>query len=406
MALFAESEDNIFGEILFNIANETNIRRSSPGSKTRAIAEALSSKLGQMYQVFDTNIALAFIDGATGQYLDFLGNILGLTRLGETAANSLSTEQNVRFYTQLGTFGSINSGQAINIPAGTIVSTGPNGTGIQYQVPYPVILPANLSVYYVGVQALGTGSTNNVGAGQLIYNNINTYTQSVQKTLLVTNDGEITSGQDAETDVNFRYRIANQVVSAESANLTSIRLAVLIVPGVADTVLIPFNKGIGTIDILLKATTPSVPAGLIGAVQDQISNVVAAGIVANVKGPYETGFSLVGTLTTTTVLSPSDQSNLITTVTNNVINYVNNLDIAQPLILEQLEQVVLSSSSQIKNVGTFNQPFDQLYIYQQTKLQDNKIRSTLLKDYTPAADEKVLVELVNAGSTPILFTIA
>lgn len=405
MTLFAESEARIFGEILFNIANDTNIRRSSPGSKTRAIAEALSSKLGQMYQKFDVNIALSFLDGATGKYLDFIGDMMGVSRLGETAGSSTSSEQNIRFYTDLGTFGSINGGGSINIPAGTIISTGKDGTGIRYQVPYTVILPASSTVVFVGVESLSPGSFNNVGAQQLIYHNFQNYTQALLDTLKVTNDAEISSGQDIESDVNFRFRIANQVVAAEKANLTAIRLSALSVPGVADVILLPFNKGIGTLDLLIKATVPLVPVGLLAAVQDAISNVSAQGIIVTAKPPIQTGFSLLGTLTTRTKLSPTDQSSLISAVTDNITNFVNSLDIGQDLIVNQMVQKVLDTSDQIKNVGVANKPFDQMFIYKTSKLQDNRVRNTLLLDYTPDADERIVIETQFAGATPVLFRV-
>lgn len=405
MPLFAETEEKIFGEILFNVANNTNIRRSSPGSKARAISEALAKKLGQMYKKFDTNVAQTFLDGATGKYLDFLGDMLGVTRLGESSAVVVSNEKNVRFYTDIGTFGSINGGNAINIPAGTVISTGQTG-GINYQVPYPVILPSSASVYYVGVQAMQTGTSSNLGAGQLVYTNFQNYTQALQGTLKVTNDAEVHSGQDIETDVNYRFRIANQVLASERANTTALRLAALGVPGVADVVMLPFNSGIGTVDILVKATVPHVTTGLLAAIQDAVSNVTSQGIVATVRGPSETGFSMVATLITRTRLSASDQSALISQVTNNVTNYINSLDIGEDLIVNQMVQKVLDTSDQIKNVGTANNPFDQLYVYKTSKLQDNKVRSTLLGDYTPDADERIIVETAYAGITPILFRVA
>ena len=41
MPLFAETEEKIFGDILFDVVSTTNISRTSPGSKARISSHAL-----------------------------------------------------------------------------------------------------------------------------------------------------------------------------------------------------------------------------------------------------------------------------------------------------------------------------------------------------------------------------
>jgi uncharacterized phage protein gp47/JayE len=402
--LFAQSKERIFGDILKNIVNDTVISKVSIGSKTRAIADATSTKLGQMYRKFDLNVAQTFLSAAEGQYLDFLGDMLGIARLGQETAEVASSERNVRFYVDTGTFGDINGGSSITLTSGTVVSTGEAATGVQYTVPYNVILSSSLSETYVAVRAIKAGTGSNVGARQLVYHNFTGYADSASDTLNVTNDTEIIKGEDGETDTNFRFRISQQTTAAEAANQTAIRLAVLTTPGVADVTMIPWFRGIGTFDILLKSVTPVLPTGLVSAVTESVSKKVAQGCVHRVRGPVEIGFSVVGTLTMRKKLSAQEETNIINAVTSNISDYVNSLDIDEDFIVNEMVERVMSTSEDIKNIGSATKPFDNMYIYKPTKLEDNKIRNTLIGDYNPEEDERIIVETQYAGNTPVLFT--
>jgi uncharacterized phage protein gp47/JayE len=406
MPIFSETQDKIFGDIIQEILNNTGVSRSSPGSKTRALVQAVSRKMGRMWNQFDLNMAQAYLDGAEGQFLDFMGSMMGLTRLGEETASVGTTDKNIKFFTTIGTFGDINGASSILIPAGTLISTGPDGTGIQYRVVAATILLASQSEAYIAVQSVRTGSNVNVGANQLVYHNFSNYLDSVNNTLGVTNEASIVNGQDIETDTNFRFRIANQVTSSERANLTSMRLNALSVPGVADVVVVPYHRGIGTVDMLIKSTVPRIPDSLVSVVQTAIDAVVSQGIVATARGPSEVGISMVGTLSLRNQVSAEEETQIIQAATDNVTEYINSLDIGEEFVLQEIVERVLSSSDQVRQVGTPTNPLDNLYVYKPTKLEDNRIRSTLLGNLTPEVDERIIVEDISAGTTPILFRIA
>ena len=86
MPLFAEKYERIYGELLKSVIDDTNITKTSIGSKTRAIIEALSGKMDQMYRKFDVNMAQAFLAGAEGKYLDLIGDMMGIARYEQQAA--------------------------------------------------------------------------------------------------------------------------------------------------------------------------------------------------------------------------------------------------------------------------------------------------------------------------------
>jgi len=404
--LFAETSSKIFGDLLIEVIENTSITKTSVGSKTRAIVEALSGKLGQMYQKFDINVAQAFLAGAEGKYLEFIGDMMGVEKLGQETASVSSSERVIRFYVDSGTFGDINGGNSILLSSGTNVGTAVAGTGITYRIPYSIILSSSLSEVYVAAQAVQPGTRSNIGSRQLRFHNFTNYTGSADDALKVTNDAEVIKGQDGEIDTNYRFRISRQVTGAEKANLTSVRLAVLNTPGVADLVIIPYFRGIGTFDVLIKAVTPTVSTGLLSAVNEAVLKVVAHGVVPSVRAPIEVGISLTGKLTLKKRMTAAEETNILNAVTANVTDYINSLDIDEDMIVNELVERVMATSSEIKNVGKATKPFENIYTYKPTKLEDNKIRGILLSDYSAEEDERVIVENQYAGTSPILFTIA
>jgi len=406
MPLFSETESKIFGDVIYDIVNETNITRASPGSKARTIASALSRKLGRMWGQFDLNIVQSYLTGAEGHYLDLVGIMLGASRLGETPASTTASQRIVKFYVDVSNFASINSGGSIYLPRGTIISSQPYSGGVRYRLPYAVILPSDQTEMYVPAEAISAGSISNVGANQLVYHDFIDYTDALNGTLKVTNEAEILVGADVESDANYRFRLANRTVSAEAANETAIRLAALVVPGVADVITLPYFRGIGSYDLLIKATTPRPPPGLIAAVKEAVSRVTAYGIVSNVRAPVDLGMSLVATVVFRRRLSAAEQANILSTVTNNVTDYINNLDIAEDFIVNEVVERVMGTSDLIKNMGSAGKPLDNLWLHTPSTLEDTKVRSNILSDYLPEADAKLSVEDRYAGGTPILIKAA
>ena len=153
---------------------------------------------------------------------------------------------------------------------------------------------------------------------------------------------------------------------------------------------------------MIKSTTPTASDGLIAAVQESVDRVTAQGIVVAVRKPRETGLSITASITFRKTLPLAEQQNIFTSVTNNLTDYINNLDIGEEFIVNEALERAMASSADIKNVGIATKPFDSIFSYKETKLEDNKIRSIVLGDLTPKADERIIVENRFAGITPIL----
>lgn len=390
--LFERTADEILGEALSELASSTPIDRVSAGAKARAILEVLSRKLNESYKSMDLNIARAFASGATGRYLDLIGELVATPRLGAVAASATVDAKSVRFFVETGTFGNINNASNISISSGTLVGTLEGGTGIQYRVTTTTILPAASSSVYVPVEALIPGEDSNVGAGTLTFHNFTNYADLSNESLLVTNDQGILTGRDLESDVNYRFRITKAVTAAEAANQNAILLAALSVPGVSEVVFFEFARGIGTFDLIIKAVTPTVSDTLVAAVQSAINSVRAQGIVATARKPVETGISFNISVRYTAALPASERQAVEQKIRDGLTTYINGLDIAEEFVINEAVQRVLEVDERIKDIGQPNKPFDEISIYKPSKLEDNKIRSTLLKNYVPAFDERLIIE--------------
>jgi len=403
--LLSKTEEKVLGEILVDMTTNTGLTRAAPGSKLRALSEAVAKKIGRTYKYIDTNIMSAFLSGASDRYLDFFGEMLGTPRLGTRTASVSAAQRMVKFYVAAGTFGTINGGSSILIPSGTIVSTSSGGAGKRYQVLYNTVLGSAASSAYVSVESLQDGSAGNVGAGRLIHHDFINYTDYTNQTLLVTNEAEIQTGRDIEGNENYRYRLSSALTASERANFTSVRLAALSVPGVADLVFEKFARGLGTFDIAVKSVAPSATAGLIAAVQEAVDQVAGYGIMAIVKAPEEVGVSMSMTLVLTQAVTDDIASDIISNVQQSVTEYVNNLDIGEDLVINEIVQRVMETDDRIKDMGVPGKPLDSIYIYKNTRLKDNKNRYELTANYVPEVDERVIVETTEVTGDPIAVTI-
>lgn len=377
---------------LADLAGNTNITRLTPGGFARSLLEAVNRRVADVYNTFDINMARAFVSAANDQYLDLIGALLGVTRgVNESASVSLD-EKTIKFYVLSGTFGDINSGQNIPVPQGTLISSLPNNGGTLYRTTEDVTFLSSQNSGWVPAEAVIPGAQSNVGSGTLSFHTFQGYSDYLNNTLLVTNISPVANGQNFEGDANYRYRIVNRVLEAEAANLTAIRLAVLSTAGVADAIIIPRYRGIGTTGVILKSTSPSVSTTLLDSVTANVESVKALSDIIFIKGPREIGMALKATIIYTQVLDEDTLLGIEGNLKSTIIGYINNLDIGQTFILNRMVAQLFSIDSRISNIGVAGKPIDELYIYVPSSTQDSKIRQNLLGDYQTSQDERVIIE--------------
>lgn len=403
MALIRKNYSDIIDSALRQLTQETNITQLSPGAKARALLEIVSRQISEQYQVFDLNLASAFLSTARGEFLNYIGEIVGVERLQPVTAGTVAESQNVIFYTLAATFGAINGGSDITIPKGTRLWTSPSTAeaddSIFFYVTEDVILPSAATQQAMPVSATQQGDISNVGQDTLTNHDFENYSDFENGTLLVRNRASITSGRGLESDEDFRYRISKQVTASEMGNETAVRLAALSVPGVADVSMVPYVRGLGTFAVYIKSLEARVSDELVDAVQDTIDTVQSFGNRGYALKPKEIGIEMILSLTYRESITARDRTSINRDVVGTMYDYINNLDIAEDFIVNEVVQRVMQVDDRIKNVGVANKPIDDLKMWKTSRTADNRVRYTLQGDYTAAFDEKVLVEY--SLTTPI-----
>lgn len=403
MPIYGQNLQELTVRALEELSLNTNITRMGPGSKARALLDSVNKRIEEAYDIFDVNLARGFVSSAPGQYLDLIGDLLALPRLSSIAAFVESDVQVVKFYVDTGsTFGDINGGADITLFRGTIVSTETENGGITFRLAADLTASSASNAAWASVEATIPGEASNVGSYALVYHDFVGYTDYLNNTLKVANIHPIANGRETESDTNYRYRLSRRVLDAEAANETAVRLAVLSAAGVADVSLIKYYRGIGTFATLIKATTPTVSQTLIDLVTEKVLRVQGLGTLAYVMGPKEVGFTIKLNVYYKSRLSEEELLTIENGMEELIISTVNELDIGETLYINRLIASLFTVSDTIANIGETNKTFEEAYIYKPTRLDDNKIRQRLLGDYTPASDERIIIE--PSVSLPVVFT--
>src|SRR4051812_9003198 len=116
MAFLAKSSDEILRNALSALTNNTPITSVGPGSIARAITEAITTELGDLYSIMDFNLNLNMVSTAMGSVLDLMGQLYNIPRksISDIAAIDKSLGS---FYFYLDS----PAPQVVTIPNGTLV---------------------------------------------------------------------------------------------------------------------------------------------------------------------------------------------------------------------------------------------------------------------------------------------
>jgi uncharacterized phage protein gp47/JayE len=407
---FEDKNSELMSSAIDELRASTDITQLTPGAKARSLLEIINREIANAYNSFSVDLLQAFVNKSEGRNLDFIGELMGVSRI-QASRNALSSVSQVqRFFVENGTFGDINGSSSFTIPTGTIVSTritSDEEEAISYTLTTDVICSAAASEVFASLRSLEFGDTSNIGAGSLVIHNYEQYTDYLNLTLKTTNVEGIAYAENTESDINYRYRIINQTLASEQANSTSIRLAVLSVPGVADVQLDEYNRGIGTGAAYIKAVVPTVGAVLISTAQDAIDRVRAFGNFIEARQPPLVGIELQVTLNLIKELPTLEATNLKARVRSAIYQYINGLDINQDLDLELLEREILGVDSNIKSLGIPSKRLDQVFIWKYSAAEDNRIRFVALNGYTAVNNQRIVVEFtpLSDNADPIIVLI-
>jgi uncharacterized phage protein gp47/JayE len=378
-------------EILEALA-ATGIKQTSPGGKARAFCDIVGDKLGEIETRQYVNLTQTLLPYATGKSLDFLGEVLGVRRIPRQDVVVQSTENNFQFSVRRGTFGSVNGGSAITIPAGTRIFTD-SDTGPVYITDAELTLASGSSAQTFAATSLSLGSAGNAPSGVFTRHNFTNYEESRFGSLLVTNIFGVVGGRDEEDDESYRYRINLKIHSQGGASENDLRLAVLQIPGIQDVV---FKREAGTFTAFVYGISPNIPPSLLQLVQNEIDERTAYPLAGIAVAPDLVGFSLSTKIKVSSTVSTADQSGVLSLAAQAAEDYINNLQVGQSLVINEIADRILNADQRIVDIGEPNRPLQEIFIWR-SRSDASRYSRFLISNYSPQLGERIVVEdLVNS----------
>lgn len=222
----------------------------SLGGDLSARLYAAASQIYSLYVQADWVNRQCFPQTAQGEYLDHHAQLRALER--KKAACAQGT---VRF------FGDAASTMERAIPAGTICMTP--GL-VRFETTRDAVIVAGASHVDVPVRAAEAGEAGNVIAGS-----VRCLAAAPVGITGCTNPQAMTGGADEEEDEQLRARILDSFLRLPNgANSAFYEQGALSFDGVAAAVALPRNRGIGTVDVVVAATSGVPEQGLINQLNE------------------------------------------------------------------------------------------------------------------------------------------
>ncbi len=329
-------------DIIRRLKRDTPLTNYTDSSRTMLFVNPISDEIARIWNALSNAQQESLLATARGIYLDAIGDLYGVKRLGTQRATSQGGQNNVKFFVPNG--GTLS--QDLTIPAGVTIYAGAQTNNISYTTMQPAIFLANQTrEVYVDVEANAPGTSHNIPK-----RTVNAHNYSPAKNLVsVTNIHAIGSGTDTESDMNYRSRIRDAIVSRLGPNNTTLRFEAMKVPGVADIEVIPFARGAGTVDIVVIGQEPEVGASILREVKMRVeATSVAFGIDIEVYAPE---YIIVGVGLRAQI---SPETLTVTTINNDlssrVRRFINSTPMGHTMILSQLVQAALNTSPYVQDI--------------------------------------------------------
>lgn len=387
----AKTKNQVIIEAVNSLATKSSITQLSPGGKARAMIEAIASVVGSMSADTSDGIMQTLLTDATGVTLDLIAESYGIQRLQPVPPRIESGDQSLKYYVRRGTFGDINGGNDIIIPAGTQIRSATDNAVIYFVQRETIQLSASESEAFFSADQVGQNFGSSVAPGTLIKHNYGGYADANFNALLVTNDRGV-SGRPPESDGNLRFRIRSQITAGATGNATAVRIAALAVPGVADIRILGNRAGLGTFDVVVYGINPDVSDSVLLQVQSRIDRVTAMGSRAIAVPPRLVGISLATDIRFRPGTTQADKNKTFAQIEDTIRRYVNDLLPGQLLTINGLALRILSVSDLIIDIGTPGTPFAELLIWRQNGPNSQRFSRTLESNYRIQEDEDLLIE--------------
>lgn len=333
------------------------------------------------------------ISSATGAQLDAIGQDLGLPRLAAMFAQVQRRDQNVAFYVSSGTFGTINGGGNITIPAGTRLSSAENantlGSTIVFETTEELVLQSGSTVGYASVRALASGTGSNLGGGMLNTHNFTSYVAGTG--LQCVNFYAILTGRPEELDRNYKFRLSRRYDTLVSSNNSKLHLESLRVPGVLDTRIINGYYGVGSVGVIVLGPENQSNAQTLRGVQARLSQLQGPSSTYSAVAATSVSFDMELVLKPTRALTRTEKRQLELQVRRALRNYLRSEGIAGTVGLQDAAREVRSyiqGSVRLTSAGKAEDIFDTVYLRKGPSSGTSTERELLVNSfYTLDSDE-------------------
>lgn len=390
--VIVERADDIIQRAARQLAANTQITRFSPGSKAKALVSIIASEVEALENRSNATLILSLLAGASGQYLDFIGDVVGTPRLSATPALATEISEIVEIYTPEGLVaGDLNSGNPITIPGGTIVESSDGE--YRFVTTGTRIMESDESTISVGVRSVRVGSQSNLSAFTLDTIRLENYSTFPGIRLNVRNVASIENGADSESDDLYRFRIQNSFVSAEKANRTAVRLAALTVPAVSDVIILDLFRGVGTADLILDTETGSVSFQTLEQVRSRIFDVVALGMDVRVRPAKRVGLSLTVRPRYTSGASAVQKQQANNSIRQAVSRLVGEVPVGGSLLINDIVVAIKQSSPFVVDIGQPNRPLDEVILWRDSVISGRTpLLTSTNRDIELAIDQRLTME--------------
>lgn len=278
---FTIDESNIKNRLIDNIKNRFGNVSENRDSTVMAFSESIADELTAVRRETNLKFQQLQMSNASAEILDDIAmNTYGLSRRPASKSSTKSGESNLYFYIEEGTFGDINAGADITIPAGTqvFVKSSSYGGNITYELTEDYLLDSDLNRAYCSAVSTDTGYDQNVEKASLNFHNFTNYESDSKSPLKVTNRFPIINGSDIESDQMFRSRVSNYLTARSNLNEDWIVLRSIMVPGIVDIKMIPNYFGIGTLGLVVYGAGKQNTESIINMVKSRVMEVASPGL--------------------------------------------------------------------------------------------------------------------------------